>query len=87
LRELATGADLLVHYLNAFAFEARHPGGLAGPRFAAALARDAAVKTMVTTHHGPWIDSNGMPERLLAEIRETYAGQVVWGEDLMSFTL
>jgi hypothetical protein len=42
---------------------------------------------LVTTHHGPWIDSNGMPERLLAEIRETYMGQVVWGEDLMSFTL
>jgi len=87
LRELAASADLLVHYLNAFAFEARHPGGLAGPRFAAALARDAAVKTMVTTHHGPWIDSDGMPERLLAEIRETYPGAVVWGEDLMSFTL
>jgi len=87
LRELARGADLLVHYLNAFAFEARHPGGLAGPRFAAALARDAAVKTLVTTHHGPWIDSGGMPERILAEIATIYAGRVVWGEDLMSFEL
>lgn len=87
LRELAQGADLLVHYLNAFAFEARHPGGLAGPRFAAELARNAGVKTLVTTHHGPWIDSEGRPEQLLAEIRQGFAGRVVWGEDLMAFDL
>lgn len=87
LRELARGADLLVHYLNVFAFEARHPGGFAGPRFAAALARDAGVKTLVTTHHGPWIDGEGRPERMLAEIRAGFAGEVVWGEDLMAFTL
>lgn len=87
LVELARGADLLVHYLNAFAFEADHPGGLAGPRFAAALARDAQVKTMVTTHHGPWIDGGGRPEKLLAEIRAACPARVVWGEDLMAFEL
>jgi len=87
LLELARGADLLVHYLNAFAFEARHPGGLAGPRFAAQLARDAGVGMLVTTHHGPWIDSGGLPEKILAEISETYTGRTVWSEDLMSFDL
>ncbi len=87
LVELARGADLLVHYLNAFAFEARHPGGLAGPRFAAQLVKDANVKKLVTTHHGPWIDSGGMPAKLPAEIREACGIEVVWGEDLMSFTL
>jgi ribonuclease Z len=87
LLELARGADLLVHYLNAFAFEANHPGGLAGPRFAAALAREAGVKTLVTTHHGPWIDGEDRPQRLLAEIRAAFGGEVVWGQDLMAFTL
>lgn len=86
LRELAKGADVLVHYLNAFAFEAEAPGGLAGPRFVARLARDAGVRTLVTTHHGPWIDTPEVRERVIAEIRAAYDGQVVWGEDLMSFT-
>jgi ribonuclease Z len=87
LLELAHRADLLVHYLNAFAFEADHPGGLAGPRFAAALARDAQVGTLVTTHHGPWIDGGGRPEKLLGEIRAACSARVVWGEDLMAFDL
>lgn len=86
LRELAKGADVLVHYLNAFAFEAEAPGGLAGPRFVARLARDAGVRTLVTTHHGPWIDTPEVRERVIAEIRAAYDGQVVWGEDLMLFT-
>lgn len=87
LRELAQGADLLVHYLNAFAFEDKAPGGLAGPKFVAGLARDSGIKTLVTTHHGPWIDTSEVRERVLREIAEVYAGQVIWGEDLMSFEL
>lgn len=87
LLELARGADVLVHYLNAFAFEAHKPEGFAGPRFAAALAREAGVETLVTTHHGPWIDSNGVRERIIAEIGALYPGRFVWGEDLMSFAL
>lgn len=87
LHELAQGADLLVHYLNAFAFEDRVPGGLAGPRFVARLAKEAGIKTLVTTHHGPWIDTPEVRERVLAEIGRIYAGKVIWGEDLMSFTL
>lgn len=87
LRELVQGADLLVHYLNAFATEDRMPGGLAGPRFVARLARDAGIKTLVTTHHGSWIDTSEVRERVLAEIGGLYPGKVIWGEDLMSFEL
>lgn len=87
LRELVQGADLLVHYLNAFAFEARKASGFAGPRFAAELARDAGVRTLVTSHHGPWIDTDGTRERMIADIGAIYSGRIVWGEDLMSFTL
>jgi len=87
LRELAQGADLLVHYLNAFAFEAKAPGGLAGPRFVARLAKEAGVKTLVTSHHGPWIDTDDVRAQVLAEIGTVYRGRVVWGEDLMEFEL
>lgn len=87
LLELARGADLLVHYLNAFAFEDKAPGGLAGPRFAGRLAQVSAIGTLVTTHHGPWIDTPEVRERVFAELGEIYRGKVVWGEDLMVFTL
>jgi ribonuclease Z len=87
LRAITQDADLLVHYLNAFAFEDKAPGGLAGPRFVAHLAKEARIKTLVTTHHGPWIDTPEVRERVLREIAEVYTGRVVWGEDLMSFTL
>ncbi len=87
LRDLARGADLLVHYLNAFAFEDKAPGGLAGPRFVGRLAQESAIGMLVTTHHGPWIDTPEVRERVLAELGEIYKGQVVWGEDLKSFTL
>lgn len=87
LYDLARDADLLVHYLNAFPFEAKQPGGFAGPRLVAALARDAGVKTLVTSHHGPYIDSDGVRERVIAEIAQTFQGRLVWGEDLMRFEL
>lgn len=87
LRELAHGADLLVHYLNAFEFEVKQHGGFAGPKFVAQLAKDAGVKTLVTSHHGPWIDSDRMRERVIAEIGAIFGGRIVWGEDLMSFAL
>lgn len=87
LRELAQDADLLVHYLNAFAAEEKMPGGLAGPGFVARLAKDAGVRKLVTTHHGPWIDTPAVRERVLAEIGAMYTGQLVWGEDLMCFEL
>ena len=86
LRELVQDADVLVHYFNAFAFEARK-GEFAGPRFAGELARDANVKTLVTTHHGPWIDADGTRERMIADLGAIYSGRIVWGEDLMSFSL
>lgn len=87
LRELVQGAGLLVHYLNAFAFEDKAPGGLAGPRFVGRLAQESAIGTLVTTHHGPWIDTPEVRERVLAELGEIYKGKTVWGEDLMSFDL
>jgi len=87
LCELARDADVLVHYLNVFSFEAEAPGGFKGPRLVATLARDANVKKLVTSHHGPYIDSEGVRERVIADISAIYKGEIVWGEDLMRFAL
>jgi ribonuclease Z len=87
LYELARDADVLVHYLNAFSFEADAPGGFSGPRFVGKVARGAGVRKLVTSHHGPYIDSGPVRARVLREIAEIYPGEVVWGEDLMAFVL
>jgi len=87
LFDLARDADLLVHYLNAFPFEATGPGGFAGARLVARLARDAGAKTLVTSHHGGFIDRDGVRERVIAELAAVFPGRLVWGEDLMSFAL
>ena len=53
---LAREADVMVHYLNAFSFDVTTSGGKTKQQAVAELARDAGVKTLVTTHHGPAID-------------------------------
>jgi ribonuclease BN (tRNA processing enzyme) len=87
LYALAKDADLLVHYLNGFDFDRTDAGALSKQQVVAVLARDAGVKTLVTTHHGPAIDRNGVRERVIGDIAEIYKGRLVWGEDLMSFEL
>lgn len=87
LYALAKDADILVHYLNGFDFDRTDTGILSKQQVVAVLARDAGVKTLVTTHHGPAIDRDGVRERVIADIGEIFKGRIVWGEDLMSFEL
>jgi ribonuclease Z len=87
LYALAQDADVLVHYLNGFDFERTAVGVPSKQQVVAALARDAGVKTLVTTHHGPAIDRDGVRERVIADIGEIFKGRLVWGEDLMTFEL
>jgi ribonuclease BN (tRNA processing enzyme) len=87
LYELARDADVLVHYLNAFDFDRTETGMLSKQQVVAVLARDAGVKTLVTTHHGPATDRDGVRERVIADIGEIFKGRLIWGEDLMSFEL
>jgi ribonuclease BN (tRNA processing enzyme) len=87
LYKLAKDADLLVHYLNGFSFDAIESGALNKQHVVAVLARDAGAKTLVTTHHGPAIDRDGVRERVIADIGEIFKGRIVWGEDLLSFEL
>jgi len=92
LYALADKADLLVHYLNSFDVSRGDTGGsgddVRTPQQAVGeLARDAGVKTLVTSHHGPRIDRDGVRERVIADICAAYNGRVIWGEDLMAFDL
>lgn len=87
LYALAKDADVLVHYLNGFDFDRAETGVLSKQQVVAVLARDAGVKTLVTTHHGPTIDRDGVRERVIADIGEIFRGKLVWGEDLMTFEL
>ena len=87
LYALAKDADILVHYLNGFDHEVVKPGAVSKQHVVATLARDAHVKTLITTHHGPSIDKDGTREQVIADIREIYKGKLIWGQDLMSFEL
>lgn len=87
LYALAKDADILVHYLNGFDFDNKEPGVLSKQQVVATLARDAGVRTLVTTHHGPAIDRDGVRERVIADLSEIYKGNLIWGQDLMTFEL
>lgn len=88
---LARDADLLVHYLNAFDLpdpdNPRNVPGRTQQQAVAELARDCAVRTLVTSHHGPAIDASGVRERVIADIAAIYDGRLIWGEDLMTFDI
>lgn len=87
LYALAKDADLLVHYLNGFDFDLPGKSVMSRQQVAAVLARDAGAKTLVTTHHGPSIDKDGVRERVIADIAAIYPGRLIWGQDLMEFEL
>lgn len=91
---LAQEADVFVHYLNSFDVSremASEESDLAQQRTVqqaiGELARDCNVKTLVTTHHGPLIDTDGVRERVIADIAAVYKGRLIWGEDLMAFDI
>jgi ribonuclease BN (tRNA processing enzyme) len=87
LYALARDADVLVHYLNGFDFDRDEGGVPSKQQVVATLARDANVKTLVTTHHGPAIDRDGVRERVIADLARIYSGRLIWGQDMMTFEL
>jgi ribonuclease Z len=91
LQELGEGADLLIHYLNAFDLTRpeRRPGEMPDTKqhIMGALAERLGIGTLVTYHHGPAMDRPGVRERLIADIGEVYSGRIVWGEDRSIFDI
>jgi ribonuclease BN (tRNA processing enzyme) len=68
--------------LNAFAFDGNSSSKA---RLLGRFAQRAGVKRLVTTHHGPAMDSDEVRDKAMAEIAEAFKGAVHWGEDRLTF--
>ena len=90
LIELARGADVLIQMNHHFSGTEPSPGYRAAcgnHRDNAAMAKQAGVKTLVLTHLLAQIDQPGVREQIVYEIRQSFDGTVIWGEDLMTLEL
>lgn len=90
LLSLAAEADLLVHYYNGgHEVSMRPPVPQMGvsARMMGEIASLANVRRLVTTHHGPSVDTDQEKEKAIADIRQGFHGELTWGEDLMSFQI
>ena len=84
--ELARGCDVLIHMNHHFTGTEPTPAYRAAcgnHRDNAIVAQRAGVKTLVLTHLLAQIDQPGIREEIVHEIRQTFDGRVIWGEDLM----
>jgi ribonuclease BN (tRNA processing enzyme) len=83
---LAQGCDVLIHMNHHFSGTEPTPSYRAAcgnHRDNALVAQRAGVKTLVLTHLLAELDAPAVREKVMAEIRQDFAGTVVWGEDLM----
>jgi ribonuclease BN (tRNA processing enzyme) len=90
LVELARGCDVLIHMNYHFSGQepsAAYRQACGNHRDNALAARRAGVKTLVLTHLLGELDQPGVREHILAEIRQAFDGQVIWGADLLRITL
>ncbi len=53
----------------------------------ARTAADAGVKKVILTHFRPHMDADGIHDRMIGEMAGIYSGEVVIGEDLMTFDI
>jgi ribonuclease Z len=90
MERLAANCDVLVHMCQYLS------GTELGPEFAqscmghlelARLAQRANVRTVVISHVTEQIDQPGVRERLVREMADIYAGNIIFGEDLMEIPL
>lgn len=84
--ELAKDCDVLIHMCHL------ESGTEPSPFFretngshmdVAEIARRAGAKTLVLTHFPPPMDAPGLLERLVAEMRGVYGGNIIIGRDLL----
>jgi len=88
--ELARGCDVAIlmnHYLSGTEPTASYRAACGNHRDNAVIARRAGVKTLVLTHVLAQIDRPDTREQIIREVKQEFAGQVIWGEDLMRLTL
>ncbi len=87
---LAAGSDVMVHMTYQISGTAPGPEwtrGAAGHLESARIAAEAGARTLVVSHVSNQMDVPGLRERLIAEMAEVFAGNIVWGEDLMRVPL
>ena len=65
----------------------RKDSGMCGTVDAAQLAQRAGVKKLVLVHIGPNVADHPNMEKAIGDIKAAYDGEVVWGEELLSFPL
>jgi ribonuclease BN (tRNA processing enzyme) len=85
---LAKGCDVLIHmnhYFSGREPSAAYRAACGSHKDNAVIAAGADVKTLVFTHIVPELDDPANREAALREAREHFAGEIIWGEDLMTF--
>ena len=65
----------------------REVSGICGTTDAARLAQEAGVKKLVLVHIGPELGRHGDMEKGIGDIKRIYDGEVIFGEELMSFEM
>jgi ribonuclease Z len=88
--ELARGCDVAIlmnHYLSGTEPTASYRAACGNHKDNAVIAQRAGVKTLALTHVLAQIDRPGVREQIIREVKQVFAGQVIWGEDLMRLTL
>ena len=88
--ELARGCDVAIlmnHYLSGTEPTASYRAACGNHKDNAVIAQRAGVKTLALTHVLAQIDRPGIREQIIREVKQVFAGQVIWGEDLMRLTL
>ena len=90
IEELSQNADILIHmcyFLSGTFNQDDKTLTSSGHLEAARTAAKAQVKTLVTTHFTPQMDTQGVAEKCLGEMAKIYDGRIIWGEDLMQIPL
>lgn len=88
--KLSKGCDVLV--LDAWDLQSEmerngEKGGMVGTRDAGEMARDAGAKKLIVTHQKKAITSGAGKKQTLADIAASFAGEVVFGEEMMKIEL
>lgn len=83
-------ADVLIHmcyYVSGTNFYGVDHPEVSGHIECAKNGEAAQVKTLVGIHQTAQLDAPGVREKCIAEIKEIFGGQFIWGEDLMEIPI
>jgi ribonuclease BN (tRNA processing enzyme) len=90
MEKLAAGADVLVHmcqHITGTEPSEAYAKGCMGHLELARLGAKSGVRTLVMSHMLLQLDVPGVRERLIAEMKAIYDGNLIWGEDLMEIPI